>query len=116
MATDLEIGVRVDVPGIEVRGAGQRVLPVQRFGSILRESSDAGCDWRPTAQARGARRTQRVSSLPAENPDEFPQSRRIQRNAIPRAAGPAVASWFAARCLPPTTKAAAMPWEACCWK
>ena len=41
MATDLEVGIRYEVSGIEVDAAGAAVLPVARFGSILRESSDA---------------------------------------------------------------------------
>src|SRR5688572_15923394 len=41
MATDLEVGIRYDVAGIEVETPGAAVLPVVRFGSILRESSDA---------------------------------------------------------------------------
>ncbi len=41
MATDLEVGIRYEVAGIEVDAPGAAVLPVARFGSILRESSDA---------------------------------------------------------------------------
>ena len=41
MATDLEVGIRYEVAGIEVEAPGAAVLPVARFGSILRESSDA---------------------------------------------------------------------------
>ncbi len=39
LATDLEVGVRSSVLGIDVQVAGAAVLPVARFGSILRESS-----------------------------------------------------------------------------
>ncbi|HEX7447974.1 MAG TPA: DNA polymerase III subunit beta, partial [Pirellulales bacterium] len=41
MATDLEVGVRVMVPGVMVESPGSAILPIARFGSILRESSDA---------------------------------------------------------------------------
>src|SRR5687767_8062732 len=41
MATDLEIGIRVEVPGVQVEAPGNAVLPIGRFSSILRESSDA---------------------------------------------------------------------------
>lgn len=41
MATDLEIGVRVEVSGVEVGQPGDVLLPVDRFGQILRESKDA---------------------------------------------------------------------------
>src|SRR3972149_1673714 len=40
MATDLEVGIRYDVAGIEVDAPGAVLLPVDRFGSILRESTD----------------------------------------------------------------------------
>jgi DNA polymerase-3 subunit beta len=40
MATDLEIGIRIDVAGFEVQAPGDVVLPIARFGPILRESSD----------------------------------------------------------------------------
>src|SRR5688572_18208296 len=40
LATDLEIGIRVETPGMEVQAPGSVVLPLGRFGSILRESSD----------------------------------------------------------------------------
>ena len=39
-ATDMEIGIRISVPEIEIESPGAVVLPVDRFGSILRESSD----------------------------------------------------------------------------
>jgi len=40
MGTDLEVGIRIDVAGICVETPGSVVLPIQRFLSILRESSD----------------------------------------------------------------------------
>ena len=40
MATDMEVGIRMIVEGIEVEAPGSVVLPVGRFGSILRESTD----------------------------------------------------------------------------
>jgi DNA polymerase III subunit beta len=40
MATDLEVGIRHNVPVAEVEVPGAAILPVTRFGSILRESND----------------------------------------------------------------------------
>src|SRR5580698_1733544 len=40
LATDLEVGVRTVVSGVDVQVAGAAILPVARFGAILRESSD----------------------------------------------------------------------------
>jgi DNA polymerase-3 subunit beta len=41
LATDLEVGIRIQVPGIQAQVPGSAILPLSRFGSILRESSDA---------------------------------------------------------------------------
>jgi DNA polymerase-3 subunit beta len=72
IATDLEIGVRAEVGGVVVDRPGSTVLPTARFGSILRESTDAllrlECDAEGTV-VRGERSEFR---LLAENPDEFP--------------------------------------------
>jgi DNA polymerase-3 subunit beta len=72
LATDLEIGVRVDVPGVEVESPGSVVLPVQRFGQILRESSDAQLKIETDGQNIVVRGDRSEFRLPAENPDEFP--------------------------------------------
>lgn len=73
MATDLEVGIRVEVPGFVVEVPGSVLLPIGRFGSILRESTDD----KLSLETDGART--RVSGersqfhLPTENPDEFPE-------------------------------------------
>ena len=40
MATDTDVGIRREFSGTEVKVAGGIVVPVSRFGMILRESSD----------------------------------------------------------------------------
>src|SRR5262245_54028095 len=40
LATDLEIGIRIQVPGVQTHVAGSAILPTARFGPILRESTD----------------------------------------------------------------------------
>src|SRR3954465_13633907 len=40
MATDLELGIRLEVRGIRVEEPGEPLLPTSRFVSILRESTD----------------------------------------------------------------------------
>ena len=42
MATDLEVGVRYELRGIDVGRAGAAVLPIARLGSILRASDGYG--------------------------------------------------------------------------
>ena len=39
-ATDLEIGIRHFVSGVDVQMSGSSILSVKRFGDILRESTD----------------------------------------------------------------------------
>jgi DNA polymerase-3 subunit beta len=72
IATDLEIGVRVEVPGITVEVPGTAVLPISRFGSILRESSDATLRLEADGHGTLVRGERSEFKLPAENPDEFP--------------------------------------------
>ncbi len=73
LATDLEVAIRAEVPGIEVDSPGVVLLPVDRFGLILRESTDE----KLTLESDGVRT--RVAGarseffLPSENPDEFPE-------------------------------------------
>ncbi|HJS08653.1 MAG TPA: DNA polymerase III subunit beta, partial [Pirellulales bacterium] len=40
LATDLEVGIRIDVPGIQVETPGAAVLPINQMGQIVRESRD----------------------------------------------------------------------------
>jgi DNA polymerase-3 subunit beta len=73
LATDLEVAIRLDVPGIEVESTGAAVLPVGRFGSILRESTDAKLFVEADAQGTVVRGERSEFKLPGENPDEFPE-------------------------------------------
>ncbi len=72
MATDLEIGIRIDVTGLDVQAGGSVVLPIKRAGSILRESSDA----KLTIESDGSKTLiygeRSEFQLPTQNPDEFP--------------------------------------------
>ncbi len=72
LATDLEIGVRVDVSNVQVEAAGTAVLPIARFSSILRESSDASLLVATDGQNLVVSGQHSEFRLPAENPDEFP--------------------------------------------
>ena len=72
MATDLEIGIRIDVPGLEVSVPGSVVLPISRFGSILRESSDEKLYLESDGRSTLIRGQRSEFRLPSENPDEFP--------------------------------------------
>ncbi|HEX3725372.1 MAG TPA: DNA polymerase III subunit beta, partial [Pirellulales bacterium] len=72
LATDLEIGIRIHVPGIQAQVPGSAILPLGRFGSILRESSDSSLQLESDGQATSVRGERSQFKLPAENPQEFP--------------------------------------------
>jgi DNA polymerase-3 subunit beta len=72
MATDLEIGVRVNVAGIQADAPGSAVLSIDRFGRILRETSDATLRLETDGHGTQVRGERSEFKLPAENPDEFP--------------------------------------------
>ncbi|MBX7165097.1 MAG: DNA polymerase III subunit beta [Pirellulales bacterium] len=72
LATDLEVGIRVDVQGIEAAAEGSAILPIGRFGSILRESNDETLRLETDGTGTLVRGERFEFRLPAENPEEFP--------------------------------------------
>jgi len=72
LATDLEIGVRIEVPGVEAEQPGSILLPVARFGSILSESGDANLRIESDGQNILVRGDRSEFKLPAADPHEFP--------------------------------------------
>ncbi|MEM6655570.1 MAG: DNA polymerase III subunit beta [Planctomycetota bacterium] len=72
LATDLELGIRHKVDGIEVHAPGSIVLPSARFGQILRESGDETFRLETDGQKTLVQGERSRFNLPAENPAEFP--------------------------------------------
>ncbi|HVT30860.1 MAG TPA: DNA polymerase III subunit beta [Lacipirellulaceae bacterium] len=72
MATDLEVGIRYEVSGVETDAPGAAVLPVGRFGSILRESADATFRIESGGDGTTIRGERSQFKLPSENPQDFP--------------------------------------------
>ncbi|MEM6329723.1 MAG: DNA polymerase III subunit beta [Planctomycetota bacterium] len=72
MATDLEVGIRYQSAGVEVHAPGAVVLPVSRFGSILREISDETLKIETDGQKTVVTGERSRFNLPAESPSEFP--------------------------------------------
>ena len=72
LATDMEVAIRLEVPGIQVETPGNAVLPVGEFGSILRENTDAKLVVEADAQGTTVRGERSEFKLPGENPDEYP--------------------------------------------
>lgn len=81
MATDLEVGIRVELDGFQVESPGQAILPVAQFGSILRESSDAKLFIEGSERGIVVRGDRSEFKLPSSNPDEFPTVESFQETA-----------------------------------
>ncbi|MCR9119901.1 MAG: DNA polymerase III subunit beta [bacterium] len=72
-ATDMELGIRIQARGVTVEKPGAAVLPVSQFGSLLRESTDEKISIESTDQGVVVRGDRSEFTMPAENPDEFPE-------------------------------------------
>jgi DNA polymerase-3 subunit beta len=72
LATDLEIGIRIHAGGFEVTAPGSVVLPLARFGPILRESNDDVLRIDSDGKSISVRGVRSEFKLPAENPAEYP--------------------------------------------
>ncbi|MCR4411076.1 MAG: DNA polymerase III subunit beta [Thermoguttaceae bacterium] len=74
MATDLEVGIRIDVLGVELDVPGKMLLPVDRVGMILRESSDEKLHLESDGAKTHVWGERSEFYFPSENPDEFPDT------------------------------------------
>ena len=72
IATDMELGIRIAVDNVEVETPGSAVLPVARFGSLLRENSDEKLHISADDQGIMVKGERSEFNLPAQNPGEFP--------------------------------------------
>ncbi|MCC7085801.1 MAG: DNA polymerase III subunit beta [Pirellulales bacterium] len=72
MATDLEVGIRIAVPGLVVETPGSILLSVPRVGQILREATGEQLSLESDGQSVIIRGDRSEWKLPTENPDEFP--------------------------------------------
>ncbi|MFM2094073.1 MAG: polymerase subunit beta [Planctomycetota bacterium] len=70
--TDLEVAMRISVPDVEVEVPGSVLLPVGRFGLILRESNDQKLRLHVEANGTIVRGDRSEFKLAGGNPDEFP--------------------------------------------
>lgn len=71
-ATDMEVGIRIEVPEIEIETPGSVLVPTDRFGAILRESTDERLRMETSDKGLVIRGDRSRFNLPSENPDEFP--------------------------------------------
>jgi DNA polymerase III subunit beta len=72
MATDLEIGIRLDVMGMSVQEPGEAILPAQRLLSILREARDDELTVEADSTSCTVRGDAMEFEMPGEDPALFP--------------------------------------------
>ncbi|MCH7688576.1 MAG: DNA polymerase III subunit beta, partial [Planctomycetes bacterium] len=72
IGTDQEVGIRYEIPGVEIESAGETLLPTNRIISILRELSDDGVSIELSENRTVVRSGHSEFSLASEDPAEFP--------------------------------------------
>lgn len=72
MATDLELGTRLEVRGIKVDEPGEALLPSNRIISILREATDEEMTLEASPDACFVRGQHNEFEMPGEDPAAFP--------------------------------------------
>lgn len=73
MATDLELGIRLEVRGIKAEEPGEALLPTQRFLSILREVTDEEITIDASQDRCLVRGQSTEFEMPGEDPSAFPE-------------------------------------------
>ena len=89
VATDQEVGIRVELSGVETDSSGEVLLPTNRVSSILRELTDETVNIEVTESSVCIRTSGSEFSLSSEDPDEFPDVAAFEGDqylAIPGAA------------------------------
>jgi DNA polymerase-3 subunit beta len=87
LATDLDLGVRVPVNGVELATAGKALLPVARMLAILRESNDDALELSLGESGLSIIGTNSRFQLPSANPDEFPTIPQFEQSDYCEVAG-----------------------------
>jgi DNA polymerase-3 subunit beta len=72
MATDLEIGIRLDVRGLTVLEAGDAILPAAKLIAILRETRDDELEISADTSSCEVQGASSYFNLPSEDPAQFP--------------------------------------------
>src|SRR4029450_7537394 len=71
MATDLELGIRLEVRGIKVQESGEALLPTNRVISILRESPDEELTVEANTESCTIKGERNEFEMPGEEPSAF---------------------------------------------
>src|SRR6266849_4631713 len=72
MATDLELGIRMEVRAVNVTDQGEGILPAARLLAILRESQDDELTIEVDSNACMVRGEHMEFEMPSEDPANFP--------------------------------------------
>src|SRR5579864_7109322 len=72
LATDLELGIRLELRGVQVKEAGEALLPVGRVLAILRESTDDELSIEANTQACFVRGQFNEFEMGGEDAADFP--------------------------------------------
>src|SRR5579884_124190 len=72
MATDLELGIRLDVQGLTIEEPGEAILPAAKLVAILREARDDQLSIEADPTACVVRGMSLEFEMPSEDPAQFP--------------------------------------------
>lgn len=72
MATDLELGIRLEIRGVKVEEPGDAILPTNRTTAILRESTDEELNFEADADRCRVTGQFNEFEMPGEDPANFP--------------------------------------------
>ena len=73
MATDSELGIRISVPGCEIKETGEAILPTKLMKSILQESSDKILEINSDDEKTIVKGTRSKFQLPTQPVEDFPE-------------------------------------------
>jgi DNA polymerase-3 subunit beta len=73
MATDLEVGIRLDVQGLTIEEPGEAILPAARLIAILREANDEELSIEADQTNCTVRGPTLEFEMPGEDPAQFPE-------------------------------------------
>ena len=72
MATDLELGIRLEVRGVKIETPGEAIVPTTRMIAILRESTDEEVHLEASPERCELRGQTNEFEMPSEDPANFP--------------------------------------------
>jgi DNA polymerase-3 subunit beta len=72
MATDMEVGIRLDVQGLTIQEPGEAILPAAKLIAILRETRDGELTIETDPSACVVKGPSLEFEMPSEDPSQFP--------------------------------------------